>query len=366
MIQNCRFFKACGGCSYLNLSVDEYQENKAKNLKDILDDLEIPALEFFWIGEKSRRKITLQIDDNNKAGFFAKASKTLVEIDECYVAQDEISKIIIPIRNFLKTFENNLFSQISITLFDNIIDVIFFVKRELNFTQIQNITEFAKVNKINISYQIKKELNPIFILQNNQILLKNYSQESNIKIDLNSEIFIQATKKGLQKIIAIIGDFIKDNFGKKPKIVDIYSGFGVYSFAIAHLAKEVLAFEGSEEMTKLIVKNSAKNSLTNKVIAKNRDLFFYPISYKELENCDLAIINPPRNGATPQIKEIANSKLKNLIYVSCNPKTFVFDAKILLESGFKISKITAIDQFFSSDHFELVAIFKRYSISPNT
>ncbi len=359
MIQKCRFFPVCGGCSYLNLSEDEYREKKSKNLKETLENLEIASLDFFWILEKSRRKITLQVDNNNKIGFFAKGSKTLVEIDECYVSEDDISKTIPLIRNLLKTFENNLFSQISITLFDNIIDVIFFVRRELNFTQIQNLTEFARANKINISYQVKKELFPIYILQNNQILLKNYSSESDLKIDLNSEIFIQATKKGLQKIIEIISNFIKNNFDKKPQVVDIYAGFGIYSFAISHLAKEVLAFEGSEEMTKLIIKNAAKNSLANKVIAKNRDLFFYPISYKELEHCDLAIINPPRNGATPQVKEIANSNVKNFIYVSCNPKTFVFDAKILLEKGFKIEKIIAIDQFYSSDHFELVAIFKK-------
>ena len=40
----------------------------------------------------------------------------------------------------------------------------------------------------------------------------------------------------------------------KPKVIDIYAGFGIYSFAIADFVKEIHAFEGDEEMTKLILK----------------------------------------------------------------------------------------------------------------
>ena len=60
-----------------------------------------------------------------------------------------------------------------------------------------------------------------------------------------------------------------------------------------------------------------------------------------------------------QILKIAKSQLKNLIYVSCNPQSFVKDAQILFDCGFKISRLTAIDQFYGSEHLELVAAFKK-------
>ena len=363
MIQNCRYFPECGGCLYLDLDDKKYQEDKVIALKKTLSNLETPDIDFFWIGPSSRRKIILQIDDKNRVGFFAKSSKNLVEIDECFVSEKRISQIILPLKNFLKSFENNSIAQIQITLFDNVLNVIFAIKRELNFTQIQKITEFAKANKINASYSLKKETVPIYIIENNQIFVENFTlnneKSSYITLDLSANIFIQATKKGLEKITKTLAYFIENNFKTRPKIIDIYAGFGIYSFAVSHLAKEVQAFEGDEEMTSLIVKNAAKNSLANKIIAKNRDLFFYPISYKELEKFDLVIINPPRNGATPQVKEIANSKIKNVIYVSCNPQSFVFDAAILLKSGFKIISITAIDQFYSTNHLELVVIMQK-------
>ena len=357
----CRFFPSCGGCSYLDISNDEYRKIKTDSLKkdlaEILVDIKnqniLQEPEFFSVGPHSRRKIVLQLDAKNKLGFFAKGSKDLVEIDICYVAQKEISELILPLQEFCKSFEANVILQIAVTAFDNIIDVVFSCARELNFSQIQKITTFAKTIKINASYRLKNTITPIIILQPNQIYYPNF------KIDLGSDIFIQATKNGLHKITEVISDFIKNKFDKKITVADIYTGFGAYSFGIVELVKEIHAFEGSEDMVKSIAKNATKNGFNNRVKTEHRDLMLYPVSERELLKFDLAIINPPRNGAGPQIYKIANSKLQNLIYVSCNPKTFARDAKILLDAGFKITKFSAIDQFYSSPHLEVVAVFER-------
>jgi len=361
---HCRFFNKCGGCFYLDLSDSEYQKIKIENLKkdlvDILGSMNkegdndvLQKLDFFSVGAESRRKIVLQLDNKNKLGFFAKGSKDLVAIDACYVAQKEISLLILPLQSIFSNFETNVVSQISITAFDNILDVVFICARELNFSQTQTIMGFARTFKINVSYRLKNKITPILILQQNQIFYPNF------KIDLGSDIFIQATKNGLHKITKIISDFIKNKFDKKIIVADIYTGFGAYSFGIVELTKEIHAFEGSEEMAQSIAKNATKNGFNNRVKIEHRDLMLYPVSERELLKFDLAIINPPRNGAGPQIHKIANSELQNLIYVSCNPKTFARDAKILIDSGFKITKLVAIDQFYSSLHLEVVGVFER-------
>lgn len=352
--QKCSFFPACGGCNYLNLSDEEYFARKKNKLKEILKTANLDIeFDFYSVGAHSRRKIILQIDDKNNLGFFAKATNKLVEIDACYIAENQISQIFQPLKEFLKTFENNLITQITITLFDNVIDVIFNCKRELNFAQMQKISQLAQALKINASYRFKNEIIPILLSQKNQIFYPHFA------IDLEGDIFIQATKKGLEKITEIIRESIQKTFSKKIFAVDIYAGFGAYSFAIADLAKEIKAYEGSEKMVQLIHKNAAKNSLGNIIKSYERDLIMMPLNAKDLQNCDLAIINPPRNGAGPQAQEIADSKLNNIIYVSCNPQSFVRDAKILFAKNFQLTQLTAIDQFYGGDHLELVAIFKR-------
>ena len=332
------------------VSEESYQKLKQKNLQNTLGDYCRNA-EWIWIGAHSRRKVTFQIGPKNHLGFFAEKSNNLIEITEDPLAEKEISALILPLKKFLKSQEENLFTQVITTLFDSGLDLVFTTKRELNFSQTQKLTDFAKEQNLNISYRVKNHITPIFLVRKNQIFYPDF------KINLDSDIFIQATKSGLQSIIKIIRNFLEQNKNVK-NIADIYAGFGAYTFAIQDLAKEIFAFEGEEKMIDLINKNAAANNLA-KIKSSTRDLFLDPIRASELKKFELAIINPPRTGAAPQISEIAKSALKNVIYASCNPESFKRDAEILIDSGFKITNLTALDQFYSTKHLELVAIMQK-------
>lgn len=332
------------------VSEESYRKSKQENLRKLLGDY-YQDVSWIWVGPHSRRKVNFQINSKNHLGFFAEKTNDLIEINEDPLAEKEISDLILPLKKLLRTLEEGLFTAAAVTLFDNGLDVVLNVKRELNFSQIQKLTAFGKEQNLNISYRIKNQITPIFLARKNQIFYPDF------KITLDSDIFIQATKLGLQSIVKIIREFLIKHPGLR--VADIYSGFGAYSFAIVDLVKKISAFEGSEEMTSLISKNIAANNLSSKIKAESRDLFTNPIRPKELKEFDLAIINPPRNGASPQVTEISKSTLKNVIYVSCNPESFKRDATILIDSGFKITNLTALDQFYSTKHLELISIFQK-------
>jgi 23S rRNA (uracil1939-C5)-methyltransferase len=331
-----------------NFNEKTYRENKQNYLQNLFGGF-TQNISWIWIGKNSRRKVSYQVSKDNRLGYFQERSHNLIEIDEDELAQKEISALILPLKNFLKKQEQNLFTKVAITAFDNCLDVIFAVKRSLNFTQVQNLINFARANNLNVSSLVGKELTPILLNHQNQIFYPNF------KINLSGEIFIQATKEGLENITKIISQ----NLENAQNIVDFYAGFGAYSFAIINSVKSILAIEGDEKMTELIKKNAKENNLNQKITAQVRDLFFNPLQAKELKNFDLAIINPPRNGCETQIAEIAKSNLKKVIYVSCNPQSAVRDAKILIDFGFKLTQIQAIDQFYQTNHLELVAIFEK-------
>jgi 23S rRNA (uracil1939-C5)-methyltransferase len=334
--------------SSLPLNEKNYQESKQKDLQNLLGEY-CSNIEWIWIGGASRRRVTFQIDGKNRLGFFAEKSHDLIEIENDPSAEKEISNLIPTLKNFLKTQEQNFYDQIVITLFDNGLDVIFVSKKDLNFSQTQKLTNFAKEQKLNISSRVKNHLMPVFLSRKNQIFFENF------KIDVESDVFVQATKSGLENITKII----RDSITKPLNIIDLYAGFGAYSFAISDLAKSILAVEGDEKMVNLIKKNAAANNLGSKIQTEIRDLFNDPLNKLELKNCDLAIINPPRNGASPQIIQITKSPIKNLIYVSCYPESFKRDARILIDAGFKITKLFALDQFYGTKHLELISIFQK-------
>jgi 23S rRNA (uracil1939-C5)-methyltransferase len=79
----------------------------------------------------------------------------------------------------------------------------------------------------------------------------------------------------------------------------------------------------------------------------------------ELEDFDAIVFDPPRDGAAAQAAEIARSKVGRVVGVSCNPATFARDARVLADAGFRLVRVTPIDQFLWSPHLELVGVFER-------
>src|SRR5690606_37169134 len=95
------------------------------------------------------------------------------------------------------------------------------------------------------------------------------------------------------------------------------------------------------------------------VEAKARDLFRDPLAPIELAPFDAVVFDPPRAGAEAQCRELARSKVKTVVAVSCDPKTFARDAAILIAGGFQLDRVTPVDQFAYSTHVEVVGVFRR-------
>lgn len=356
----CEYFNECGGCSLQHLQENYYQEFKQKSLDDLLKRAQVIFLQkvnWVFIGQASRRRAVFQIDKDNRLGFFREYSNDVVKINNCLILENELSSLIPQLQNLVSEIKN--INSISITKFDNGIAIILHSKQEVNLKDSQYLASFAKVNNIiSLSYKIGNDCNLICQSQIPQLFF------GNLKIDLSPDIFLQATKKGQDKIIEEINGVVSSLFATRGNpdslnIIDLYCGIGTYSFYINDQNKNarIVAYEGSEKMIASLNKNSAQNNLNIKGFA--RDLVKNPLRLDELKNCDLSIINPPRNGAEAQIKNLARSTIKNIIYISCNPSAFANDAKILLQAGCKISKIIAIDQFCYNHHIELVAVFSR-------
>ena len=90
-----------------------------------------------------------------------------------------------------------------------------------------------------------------------------------------------------------------------------------------------------------------------------RDLEDRPLADEELTGVAAVVFDPPRAGAKPQATALARSAVPLVVAVSCNPETFARDARILVDGGYRMDKITVIDQFLWSHHVELTAVFRR-------
>ena len=95
------------------------------------------------------------------------------------------------------------------------------------------------------------------------------------------------------------------------------------------------------------------------IMAQARDLVRRPVLAEEMKRIDTVVFDPPRAGAAEQSAEIARSGVARAIAVSCNPATFVRDARTLVDAGFTLERVLPVDQFLWSPHVELVGVFSR-------
>ena len=64
-------------------------------------------------------------------------------------------------------------------------------------------------------------------------------------------------------------------------------------------------------------------------------------------------------GAEAQARELSRSKVKTVVAVSCEPRTFARDAQILVAGGYRLEKVSPVDQFAWSMHVEVVGVFRK-------
>ena len=149
-----------------------------------------------------------------------------------------------------------------------------------------------------------------------------------------------------------------DAVGKAKRVADLFSGLGTFTFGLARRAK-ILAVDSDRALITALGDAARKAQGLKPIEARVRDLFHDPMSARELDDFDAAVFDPPRAGAKAQAEALAKSKVKTIVAVSCNPVTLARDIQILLDGGYKLGRVSPIDQFLFTAHIEAVAVLWR-------
>jgi 23S rRNA (uracil1939-C5)-methyltransferase len=165
--------------------------------------------------------------------------------------------------------------------------------------------------------------------------------------------FLQATVAGEAALAALV----LEHCGAAKSVGDLFAGVGPFALRLAERAKVVAADQDQNAIAAL--QEAAKTPRLKPIAAERRDLFTRPFMAKELARLDAVVFDPPRQGAEAQAGELAASAVPIVVAVSCNPQTFARDAAILAAGGYRLTRVTPVDQFLYSAHVELVARFER-------
>ena len=164
----------------------------------------------------------------------------------------------------------------------------------------------------------------------------------------------------VQKVIQMI---------KKPKdLLELYCGSGTFTLPLAKYFSKVFATENNRQSIRCLNKGIASNNIDNVNYARLSDDEVTELLegrvFRRMNDHDFSaynfshiLVDPPRSGLTDNVLNILK-RFDKVIYVSCNPETYIRDIKLL--DSFSISDIEIFDQFPNTSHLEIVSILDKH------
>jgi 23S rRNA (uracil1939-C5)-methyltransferase len=166
--------------------------------------------------------------------------------------------------------------------------------------------------------------------------------------------FLQATAEAEEALAALV----RDGVGKAKAATDLFCGVGPLALRLARRLK-VHAVDDAKDAVAALEQAARGRQGCKPIATEARDLFRRPLLPGELKAFDAVVMDPPRAGAEAQAKQLAASAVKTVVSVSCDLQSFVRDAVILRAGGYRLERLTPVDQFAWSRHIELVGVFRR-------
>jgi len=146
--------------------------------------------------------------------------------------------------------------------------------------------------------------------------------------------------------------------------VDLYCGTGNLSLPLSRRFKQVMGIEGLPDLVNGAISNAADNNIDNVEftvadLSRGVGLVNVGEANRSLENIDLIVLDPPRNGAAGVMPWVVKSGAQNLIYISCHPSTMARDSGVLAEAGYRLKALGVMDMFPHTIHIEAMAFFEK-------
>jgi 23S rRNA (uracil1939-C5)-methyltransferase len=347
----CPEFGRCGGCAMQHMHLDAYGQWKRDTVHRALEreGFKPDVASTIMAHGKGRRRAVVHVRFGPKgpiAGFMASKSHNLQPLDACPVLMPELQdifKIARAVTTPLSGRGKPLDVQVTVTTNGLDVDIRGHgtpdTKERLRLTDVAAFLDLARLS-VHRDIIVERKTPTVHI--------------DDIPVILPARAFLQPTDAGEQ----VLAQLVVDGIGKAKSVADLFCGVGPFALRLAKTARVYAADDGKEAIAALERAVRSRQGL-KPVTAEARDLFRRPLLPMELAAFDVVVMDPPRAGAEAQSRQIAASKIKKVVSVSCDLQSFLRDAKILAEGGFTLDSVTPVDQFAWSKHIELVGIFNR-------
>ena len=370
----CKICTSCGGCQYQQINYQAQLKFKTDRVKEAMKRIaHIDVKVNDCLGAKNpynyRNKIQMPFAKDRKGnivyGFYKENSHEIIPTKQCMIEDVRAASILWDIKELLKEFRipiynedsgNGILRYVLIRTsyhFKELMVVL--VTSMMNFPGQRNFVNalLAKHPEITTLVENVNPRHTNVILGNKEKVLYGPGFIKDNILDLTFEIsassFFQINPEQVEVLYKTALDLI--DIKKNQVVLDAYSGVGTIGLIASKNAKKVISVEIVKDAHKNAIENAKRNNVNNIEFYCN-DAGEFIKSYEG--DLDIVIMDPPRKGSDDKfLFTLIEKKIKNIIYISCNPETLARDIQYL-SSYYKVDYVQPVDMFPMTSHVETI------------
>lgn len=384
----CSIFPACGGCMYQTMPYEEQVKMKEGQIRRIMDP--VVKGEYLFEGVKHspkefhyRNKMEFSFGDEFKDGPLSlglhKKGSTydVLTAGDCQLVHEDMDKILLCVLNYFKErnvsyykkmqhvgYLRHLLLRRGDTTGEILVNLVTTTQEEYDLTPlVEELLALELEGKIvGILHILNDSLSDVVKSDETRILYGQdffYEKLLGLEFKITPFSFFQPNSKGAEVLYETVREYIGDI--DNQVVFDLFSGTGTIGQVLAPVAKKVIGVEIIEEAVEAAKENAVRNGLSNcRFIAGD----VFKVLDEIEEKPDVIVLDPPRDGIHPKaLPKILNYGVDKIVYISCKMTSLARDLEMMQLAGYRVEKMTAVDQFCETVHVETVAVLSRKSAS---
>ncbi|MDY4787897.1 MAG: 23S rRNA (uracil(1939)-C(5))-methyltransferase RlmD [Bacilli bacterium] len=384
----CENYKYCGGCNLQHMKYEEQLSFKRKRVEDVLKhiggvEVSVPDVLGMEDPYKYRNKVQVPIgmsfDGRVIGGFYQKGSHQIINMEKCYIEDEEADKVLETLKKLFNKFEVepcDIYSNTGLVRYVIIRRsylngdmMVVIVTRTKQFPKIKNIITELKDKHKNVKTVVQNINNrrTSKVLGDIEYVLDGpgYIEDEilGLKFKISAKSFYQVNPK--QTIVLYSKAMEFANLTKKDRVLDAYCGVGTIGLIAARNAKEVVGVEIVKEAIVDAKKNAINNGINNATFYALDAADYMVDKRRKKDEFDVVFVDPPRDGCSQKfIKALLTMAPKRIVYISCDPSSLARDLK-QLKHAYSLEKIQCVDMFPQTYHVETVTLLIHTENSDN-
>ncbi len=378
----CRYAGRCGGCSMIDIPMEEQLKIRQQIVEDAIGDIIRPEPVIRMKNpDRYRHKVTSVFGLDNAGhpvcGVYRERSRQIVPVKDCLIEDKYADRIIRYIYEMLQPFRLRVFDDVTgrgtlravqvRTAYKTDEVLVTLVTAGPMFPGSARIAEalakeFPRIRTV--VQNINERRDAMILGEREKVLLGPGYIEDELcgrRFRISSRSFYQVNPLQAEKLYRISIDMA--GLSGKETLLDAYCGTGTIGICAADRCRRVIGVESNPEAVRDAQHNIRLNGLENVEILEDDAGAFLRENAASGSHVDVLLMDPPRAGASEEFLEaVLAMRPEKIVYVSCNPETLGRDLRILTANdAYRAVKAVPVDMFPHTKEVEVVSFLQRMS-----